>query len=53
MSSKSRVNSFEEAWIMSEGCIPSAMLADVLYDVFASAVGVHDTMYIAEPWQYV
>ena len=53
MSSKSMVNSFEEAWIMSEGCIPSARLADVLYDVFASAVGVHDTMYIAEPWQYV
>ena len=24
-----------------------------LYDVFASAVGVHDPMYIAEPWQYV
>ena len=47
------VNSFGEAWIMSGGCILSAMMADVLYDVFASAVGVHDTMYIAEPWQYV
>ena len=53
MSSKSMVKSSDLSSIMPGTYIRSAMLADVLYDVFASAVGVHDTMYLAKPWQYV
>ena len=53
MSSKSMVKSSDLSSIMPGTCILSATLADVLYDVFASAVGVHGAVYIAEVSQFV
>ena len=53
MSSKSMVKSSDLSSIMPGTCVRACMLADVPDDVFASAVGVHGAVYIAEVSQFV